>query len=93
LQGQVVMDAEIERRRSLCQAAQQPDWDDVVLLARDISDEVRAYLDAHPPGLVRALWTHFDATREHCGCLLPTHERPECQVRLVERLPIDQESQ
>ena len=51
----------------------------------------KAFLRDHPPGLVNALWAHFEATCERCGCKTPAHERPDCEVRLIERLLLEQE--
>jgi hypothetical protein len=49
-------------------------------------------LREHPPGLVKALWMHFEATRDRCGCSTAAHERPECSVALVQRLLLEGEA-
>jgi len=51
----------------------------------------KAFLEDHPPGLVKALWQHFDATRGRCGCATPAHERPGCSAGLIEKLLLDEE--
>ncbi|HLF11844.1 MAG TPA: hypothetical protein VJA26_11575 [Gammaproteobacteria bacterium] len=86
------MDKEIARRKTLCELADNPEWDETVVLARNLSAEQKAFLKEHPPGLVKALWNHFEATRDQCGCESVSHERPDCSVRLIERLLIDEES-
>lgn len=85
------MNGDITRRQELCELAVSPDWEAVVLLADTLQPTERAYMRAHPPGLVGALWRHFEATRDKCGCDSLTHERPDCTVRWVERL-LDEES-
>ncbi|MBN1240657.1 MAG: hypothetical protein JXB36_19300 [Gammaproteobacteria bacterium] len=86
------MDGEIARRRELCELAGNPDWEDVVLLADNLQPAEKDFIRAHPPGLVEALWKHFDATRDKCGCESLSHERPDCTVRLIERLLLREES-
>lgn len=86
------MEREIQRRAQLCERAQNPEWEDVVALAKNLDVSQRAFLKEHPPGLIKALWNHFDATRGQCGCTSPTHERPGCTVRLIERLLLDEQS-
>jgi hypothetical protein len=86
------MEKEIRRRAELCERAQNPEWEDVIVLAKNLDAPQKAFLREHPPGLVKALWSHFAATREACGCKSPTHERPDCTVRLIERLLLDEES-
>jgi hypothetical protein len=85
------MDQELERRRAVCAAADNPEWDGVVARARSLSAAQKEFLRDHPPGLVRALWAHFEATRDRCGCATPTHEGRGCQVRLIEKLLLEQE--
>jgi len=85
------VDKEIKRRQKLCDQADSAEWEEVVALARKLSPAQKAYLKDHPPGLVAALWGHFDATRERCGCATPAHERPSCKVRLIEKLLLEQE--
>jgi hypothetical protein len=80
------MDREIQRRIALCERADDAEWDEVVVLAKVLTGEQKAFMHAHPPGLVRALWEHFEATRERCGCTTATHERAGCTVPLIERL-------
>ena len=86
------MDKEIARRKEICERAENAEWEDTIVLLRDLSPEQQAFLKAHPPGLVEALWSHFEATRDKCGCKSAAHERPGCPVGLVERLLLDQES-
>jgi hypothetical protein len=86
------MDSEIRTRIKLCEGAQNAEWQDIVVLAKNLDDAQKAFLKEHPPGLVKALWSHFDATRGQCGCQSATHERPGCTVRLIERLLLDEQS-
>jgi hypothetical protein len=86
------MEKEIQRRVQLCERAQNPEWEGTVALAENLDASQRAFLKEHPPGLIKVLWRHFDATRGQCGCASSTHERPECTVRLVERLLLDEQS-
>jgi hypothetical protein len=86
------MDSEISRRKKVCELAEDPEWDDLVLLATNLNAAQKSFLKEHPPGLVKALWSHFDATRDRCGCATTAHERPECSVRLIERLLLDAQS-
>ncbi|HVY64157.1 MAG TPA: hypothetical protein VHH11_04970 [Gammaproteobacteria bacterium] len=85
------MDREIERRIEVCARADDAEWDELVLGARNLGKAQMTFLREHPPGLVRALWLHFEATRDRCGCATTAHERPECTVPLVERLLQDGE--
>jgi hypothetical protein len=85
------MDREIARYVELCERADSAEWDVVVARPRGLTPEEKAFLHAHPPGLVRALWAHFDATRDRCGCKGPTHERAGCTVPLIERLLLEAE--
>ena len=85
------MDLEIEHRRALCAAADNPEWEQVIARARNLSVAQKAFLKDHPPGLVRALWAHFERTRDHCGCTTPAHEGRDCQVRLIEKLLLEEE--
>lgn len=86
------MEKEIQRRSQLCERAQNPDWEDVIAFAENLDASQRAFLKEHPPGLVKALWSHFDATRDACGCKSDMHERPGCTVRLIERVLLDEQS-
>jgi hypothetical protein len=86
------MEREIQRRAQLCERAQNPEWEDIIALAENLDASQRAFLKEHPPGLIKALWRHFDATRGQCGCMSTTHERPGCTVRLIERLMLDEQS-
>lgn len=86
------MDKEIKRRIELCDKARNPDWDQVVLAARHLGETEKALIRLHPPGLIRALWDHFEATRDKCGCQSPSHERKDCSVHLIERILLDEES-
>lgn len=85
------MDTEIERRKRLCLNIQDAEWEDRVAGLDQLREAEKAYLQAHPPGLVAALWDHFAATRDRCGCATPRHERPGCSVPLIERLLLDEE--
>ena len=85
------MDREIERRRTLCEAADNPEWEEVIARARSLSAAQKAFIKDHPPGLVRALWAHFERTRDRCGCATPAHEGQDCQVRLIEKLLLEEE--
>jgi hypothetical protein len=85
------MDREIKRKIDTCARADNAEWDEVVLGMRNLTKEQKTFLREHPPGLVKALWSHFDATRDRCGCTTAAHERPECSVTLVERLLLDGE--
>jgi hypothetical protein len=85
------MDKEIARRQKICEQAENAEWEDVILLIRNLASEQKAFLQAHPPGLVKALWSHFEATRGKCGCATPAHERPDCAAGLVERLLLDEQ--
>jgi hypothetical protein len=87
------METQIKRRLQICERAQDAEWDEIVAMAENLSASQRAFLKEHPPGLVKALWSHFDATREKCGCSSPSHERSGCTVRLIERLLLDEQSQ
>ncbi len=86
------MESEVERRMNLCREAQHPDWNGVVAVARNLEHKEREFLVAHPPGLVKALWNHYQATRDDCGCELPSHEKTSCTVMLVERLLADEQA-
>jgi hypothetical protein len=85
------MDREIRVKIELCERADNAEWDEVIVRACDLRPEQTAFLREHPPGLVKALWTHFDGTRDRCGCTTPAHERPGCAVPLIERLLLDGE--
>ena len=85
------MDKEIRRRTTLCERADSAEWEELVLLMRNLGAPQKAFLKSHPPGLVKALWTHFERTRGRCGCATPAHERPDCTVGLIERLLLDEE--
>jgi hypothetical protein len=85
------MDREIKHKIETCERADNAEWDEVIVQARNLRAEQKTFLREHPPGLVKALWTHFDATRDRCGCSTPAHERPGCAVRLLERLLLDGE--
>lgn len=85
------MEKEIQRRIQLCERAQNAEWHDIVTLAENLDSAQRAFLTEHPPGLIKALWNHFASTRDQCGCQSAAHERPDCTVRLIERLLLDQQ--
>jgi hypothetical protein len=80
---------ELTRRIELCSRASDAEWEEVVVLTRNLGKEQKAFMQAHPPGLVRALWQHFAATRDRCGCKTAAHERADCAVPLVERLLLE----
>ncbi len=86
------MDREIKRKIEACARADDAEWEEIVLALKNLGKAQTAFLREHPPGLVRALWVHFEATRDRCGCATPAHERPECTVPLIERLLRDGES-
>lgn len=86
------MNGDIGRRIELCRRASNPDWEDVAVLAQNLDPAQKDFIREHPPGLVEALWRHFAATRDKCGCTSPSHERPDCTVPLIERLLLDEES-
>lgn len=79
----------IERRIELCSRAEDAEWEESVVLARHLGREQKAFMQAHPPGLVRALWLHYAATRDRCGCQTAAHERAACTVPLIERLLLE----
>jgi len=85
------MDREIERRRALCAAADNPEWEEVIAAIGNLSVAQSAFIKDHPPGLVRALWAHFERTRDRCGCSTAAHEGRDCQVRLIDKLLLEQE--
>jgi hypothetical protein len=85
------METEIQRRIRLCEQADDAEWEEKIALASTLEAKQRAFLKDHPPGLVKALWRHFDATRDSCGCTTPAHERPGCSVLLIEKLLLDAE--
>jgi hypothetical protein len=91
--GERALDNEITRRRHLCDEAENAEWEDRISAAANLSAAEKLFLKEHPPGLVRALWDHFEATRDVCSCETPAHERPDCPTGLIERLLLDQESQ
>jgi len=86
------MESQVRHKIQACERAQNAEWDEVVAAAGNLDGAQRAFLNEHPPGLVKALWNHFDATRDKCGCSSPTHEQPGCTVRLIERLLLDDQS-
>ena len=86
------MESELERRIGLCRDAQTPEWNSVIADAKVMDNAYRQYLIAHPPGLVKALWNHYEATREACDCETPTHEKAACTSRLIDRLLADEQA-
>lgn len=86
------METEVRHKIQICDRAENAEWDEVVAEAGNLDEAQRAFLNEHSPGLVKALWSHFDATRDKCGCSSPTHERAGCTVRLIERLLLDEQS-
>ena len=86
------MDRQIEERKRACDAARNAEWDSVIVAAGPLDPAQRSFLEQHPPGLVAALWQHFDRTRERCGCETSAHEKPDCTVLLIERLLRDEEA-
>ena len=85
------MDREIEHKIALCERADNAEWGEIVVFAKQLTEAQKAFMHAHPPGLVRALWEHFDATRDRCGCTTAAHERVGCTVPLIERLLLEAE--
>jgi hypothetical protein len=85
------MEREIKRRRELCERADTAGWESLVAATRNLAAPQKEFVKEHPPGLVNALWGHFDATRDRCGCATPAHERPGCQVPLIEKLLLEEE--
>lgn len=85
------MDSDVQAKIELCERADGAEWEEIVARAARLDPAQRAFLKAHDPALVRALWVHFAATRDRCGCATNEHERPSCSVRLVERLLLDEE--
>jgi hypothetical protein len=83
------MDPEIKHKVERCEHADSAEWGEVVALAQNLGTEQKAFIREHPPGLVKALWMHFAATRDRCGCKTSSHELPGCAVGLVERLLLD----
>lgn len=83
------MSTDIAGKIDLCDRASDAEWQEVVVLARHLGKDQKAFMQAHPPGLVRALWAHFAATRDRCGCKTAAHERADCTVPLVERLLLE----
>jgi hypothetical protein len=88
----MLMDKEIQLKIQSCERAENAEWEEVVAVAEGLDETQKAFLREHPPGLVMALWSHFEATRGQCGCNTPAHERPGCTVRLIERLLLDEQS-
>ena len=86
------MEQQIQGRIRECERADDAEWEEKVAAERFDSGQ-KEFLRAHPPGLVKALWQHFVATRDRCGCRAASHERPECTVRLIERLLLEEEVQ
>lgn len=87
------MDQNIARKKRLCDGADNAEWGERISLVGNLNVVEKHYLEEHPPGLVRALWEHFEATRDVCGCQTPAHEREDCPAGLIERLLLEQESQ
>lgn len=87
------MDQDIALKKRLCEGADNAEWGDRISTAQALSDDEKRFIEAHPPGLVAALWAHFEATRDVCGCRTPAHERADCPAGLIERLLLEQESQ
>jgi hypothetical protein len=86
------VEREIRRKVELCERAENAEWEEVIVLAKNLDAAQRDFLREHRPGLVKALWGHFDATRGQCGCTSAAHERAGCTVRLIERLLLDEQS-
>jgi hypothetical protein len=86
------MDTEIRHKIEVCDRAQDAEWEEIVAAISRLDKAQRSFLYEHPPGLVKALWSHFDATRGQCACTSPSHERADCTVRLIERLLLDEQS-
>jgi len=86
------METEVERRMNLCRETQDPDWNSAIALAGNLGDKERAFLVAHPPGLVKALWDHYRETQGRCDCASPSHEKAGCTAMLIERLLADEQA-
>lgn len=84
------MESELKRRVVECTQADDAEWEEAVVMASSLSSLQKRFLRDHPPGLIKALWQHFDATRDRCGCDNSAHERPECVVPLIERVLRDE---
>ena len=85
------MDIQLKRKKKLAEQARNAEWQELVTVIEHLGENEKAFLREHPPGLVNALWIHFEATRDKCGCESPNHEQPDCSVRLIERLLLDEE--
>ena len=85
------MDREIKRKIELCERADNAEWEEVIVVAKHLTKDQRTFMQEHPPGLVKALWAHFDATRDRCGCDTATHERSGCTVPFIEKLLLEAE--
>ena len=85
------MDNEIEQLKKLCEEAQNADWNEVIERAVNLRESEKAFIQAHRPGIVKALWSHFQMTRDKCGCTSANHERAICSVRLIEKLLLEEE--
>jgi hypothetical protein len=88
---EVVVEPNIKHKIDICARADDAEWTELISRVGTLGAAQKGFLREHPPGLVRALWTHFAATRGRCGCRTASHERPECTVGLIERLLLDGE--
>lgn len=86
-----MVDEQLIHKKKLAADAQSAEWRELVAVIDHLDDAQRAFLKEHPPGLVKALWEHFELTRDKCGCKTTSHERDACSVRLIERLLLDDE--
>lgn len=61
------MDAEIRHKIGISNQTQDAEWEEIVAAIPGLNQAMRRFLHEHPPGLVKALWNHFDATRISAG--------------------------
>ena len=85
------MDRQIARLKKLCDEAQNPEWNEEMQRVVGATAAQIAFVSAHRPGLIRALWSHFEATSDKCGCSNVSHENPDCSVRLIQKLLLEEE--
>ena len=86
------MDRQIAKRKRLCDEARNAEWEERLLSPARLERKEIAFIKAHQPGLVAALWVHFERTRDKCGCKTTAHEQTDCPAGLIERLLRDEET-
>ena len=86
------MDQLIASRKRLCDDARNAEWEEHLSSPERLEPKEIAFIRAHRPGLVAALWSHFERTRDKCGCRTAAHEQADCPVGLIERLLRDDEA-